>query len=292
MIRSLKHGLQTLILALTLAIVFTGCESRDIAQDLSQREANQIVTLLNDNGIVAFSERQKGGKSSYSVSIDSDLYPQAVSLLHRHNLPAEKRPSVADIVGSSGFLPGSREVEALRLDYALSTHLEEVISAHPNVERVRASVRLHTVVNGQMPAAGLIVQLKEEGKGPNIDQMIQIAQKAIPGIPADRISIITSGSKINTEVGAEESGVLATQSGGVKKFPLTRFLGFWQVPQQHYTSLALTLTAIVLIVGVAAAGLGYWTCMYQKTRDGIETNMPELLPRSSRNERRKPEIEE
>lgn len=108
-----------------LLLLLTGCEEV-LYDNLSQREANQLLTTLRQAGIQA--ERVKDGDGTFSVRVDEDKFAESIRLLEQRGLPRERFETMADVFASDSLLSTPLE-ERARLAYALSQELTGSLTA-------------------------------------------------------------------------------------------------------------------------------------------------------------------
>lgn len=232
----------SVVVPLTLAL--TGCGSTPLADDLEQREVNEIIAVLRERGING-SVTKGRGSGRYSVSVSSGKYGEAATVLSRLGLPGERRPSFQEMTATSGIIPSSRAVETLRLDRALAAQLEELLQARADVYSTSAVVRRH-VVGNEKPSVSVIVQ-RQPGATLSADEVREIAAHSVVGVGKDDVFVsIGDAPRFKDAVGL---GKQASDSD------LVPFLLVWQVPRDHYNSLAGAFVVLMVIVS-ALAGLG------------------------------------
>jgi type III secretory pathway lipoprotein EscJ len=239
----------------------TGCDTSQVADDLAQREANEIVAVLRQHRIDSSTHKERGSRGRYSVSVESGKFGEAVSVLHELGLPAEKKASFSELVSPSGILPSSREVEALRLDRALAAEIEDLFKGHPAVVGVAVVVRYHGVENGKSPSVSMVIQYRPEG---SIDEqeVRNVVSRAVPGIRSEDVVVsIAQQPTIKAPVsgpGAEES------------HKLVPFLGWWEVPEDEYSGLAAIVVSLLLLVAGLSGLAGYIYGQYSLARSTDE----------------------
>lgn len=231
----------------------SGCGDSSVADDLAQREANGIVAELREHGIEAVTQRERGGKGRYSVSVPSSRFGEAASILSELGLPAERQPSFTELVASSGILPNSREVEALRLDRASAAEIENLIGQHPSVSSVGAIVRIRSAPSPEAGSVSVVVQ-KREGEPLDELPLRDAVIRAVPGVKPDAIV-----------VSIVERRALPKVSGGGRE-ELVPFFLYWRVPQRDYGGLSILLLGLLLGVSGLAALAGYIYGQYSLSR--------------------------
>lgn len=115
-----------------------GCKS-ELYKDLSQREVNEMVALLDAHGIMA--AKEAGSEGLYRLSVEEKDFARAVSLLKSRGLPRLVRPSLADLFQPSGLVPTPFE-EHVRYLYGLSEELAHTVSLFDGVIDTRVHVVL------------------------------------------------------------------------------------------------------------------------------------------------------
>ena len=278
-----RRSLLSIAVAL-ICLILAGCGTTPVAQDLTQRQANEIVALLSSRGISAVAKRESGGRGLFSVQIPDDRYATAVSLLQEHGLPSEPRTSTRELLTPQGIIPSSREMESMRLDYALASEIEEMLQSHASVAQARCVVRINFVPEGQEPSASVVVEERRAAEPLDEAGIAAIVQRAIPGVKRENLSVaISRAADKATEL---PSGAADSQA------ELVKFLWLWKVPASEYSGLALLFSAALLLVGAAAAAVGYWTCLFQRTRETVDANFPEVFPKSMRIDRVRKDLPE
>lgn len=242
-----------LALLFVAGISLSGCGDSSVADGLAQRDANEIVAALRARGIEASTEKERGAKGRYTVSVSSDRFGEAAAALTELGLPAEQKLSFGELVAPSGILPSSREVEALRLDRAAAAEIEALLSQHPGVASAGVIVRMRATQSGESPAVSVVVQ-KRAGDALDEAAVREIVVRAVPGIRPEGIVLMIAEQR--------PAPVAAQGSGG----SLVPFLVFWRVPQDDYGGLSVLLLG--LLVGITAlAGLaGYIYGQYNFSR--------------------------
>lgn len=278
----MKSILRLVLLAVCASLI--GCGSTPVAQDLNQSQANEIVALLTTRGIPAVAHKETGGKGLFAVQISPDDYGAAVTLLHERGLPSETRTTAQELLAPQGIIPSSREMEALRLDHALAAQIEEMLQSHPSISKARGVVRLNFLKDGQNPSASLVVELKSAAPVLSDADVAAIVMSALPGISRESVSIQLAPALQDPDSSGPRNIAQAE--------PMVEFLWFWKVPQSEYLGLALFFSGALILVGLVAAGLGYWVCLFYRTRGSVESSIPEVFPKSLRFDRASKDLPE
>lgn len=244
-------------------LLLAGCGSSPVADDLDQREANQIVAVLRDNGIDATTEKGRGAKGRYSVQVASSSFGESVSLLSKLGLPGEKRASFSELMAPHGLLPSSQEVEDLRLDRAMASEVEDLLEGHPAVALASVVVRSHSLPGGGIPSVSIVIQ-KKRGVDVSPQQIREVVARAVPGVKGEDV-LISIG---------EMATALKAASAGDSEAGLVPFFIFWKVPASEYRGLAFLLFGLfVLASGLAGIG-GYIYGQYSLSK-GADGALPQ-----------------
>lgn len=255
-----------IILALLLLLI-AGCSSVPVAEDLDQFQANEIISLLNAQGIASSATREASGRGKYSVSVEKTYYTQAKTLLAERGLPSPTRPTFEELVQPRGFLPNSREVDALRLDHALAIELENALAAHPGISSAKVIVRSRTVMSGQDPTVSVILQ-ERVGKELNRDDIAILVKRAVPGVKREDV-FITSTKEPQNDKNQASIG-LYQGHGELLRVPLVPFLFNWRVPEDDYNAMAIVLVICFLILAFIGGLVGYWFGYFYNLKNSVD----------------------
>jgi type III secretory pathway lipoprotein EscJ len=171
-----------------------------------------------------------------------------VAILNRLGLPPEKKASFEEMTASSGIIPSSREVEALRLDRALAAQVEDLLKARSDVTSASVVVQYHALDGRGRPAVSVIVQ-RRPGAALREAEIRDIVAHSVVGVSKEDVFVSTSD--VPTVHAQTVHGKAKEDS------TLVPFLGFWQVPASEYSGLAIFFVVLV-VLGASLAGLfGY-----------------------------------
>lgn len=119
-----------------LVVLLSGCQEQ-IVHDLSEREANAVISQLSAAHLDARKVQQPDGR--WAISVDQDEMIQALSFIETRRVltPRESRsPS-----SKGGMIP-SREEQWFRYERSVASSIEESLSALPGVLDARVHVNL------------------------------------------------------------------------------------------------------------------------------------------------------
>lgn len=238
------RSLKTILMAWCFACIASGCGSTPVADDVDQREVNEIVAALSKHSVEARPVKARGAKGRYSVVVDDGDFTRAAQVLTRLGFPTEKKPSFEDLTTGNGFIPPSREVEALRLDRAIAAELEEVIRSRSDVSTVSVLVRMHSRDAHERATVTVIAQSVGAATF-DVSEVREIAKRAVPGIQSDDVYVSVSPTR-------DREGVQAGQ-----QHELVSFLGVWRVPAEDHGGLVILVVVLVAASALLAGLAGY-----------------------------------
>lgn len=238
------RSLRALISCCCAALLVSGCGSSPVADDVSQREANEIVSVLGKHKISSWLVKGRGSKSRYSVVVASGDFTGAAGVLSTVGLPAEKKPSFQDLTGGNGIIPPSREVEALRLDRATALELEDLFRSRSDISSVNVMIRAHSRAKEDRATATVVAQRSARAV-PDSSELREIVKRAVPGIHSEDIYISVTEPFVDSS---------ENRSHGPELVP---FLGFWSVPSESHGALVGLFVGLVGLASVIAGLAGY-----------------------------------
>lgn len=251
-----RHTKEAIARAFTLSMVFwlgialSACDSKSVADDVTQREANEIVAVLGKSDISSDTVKQRGGKGRYAVVVDSSDFAAAAETLTRLGLPAEKRPSFEELTSGNGIIPPSHEVESLRLDRALAVELEGLFLSRGDLSQISVIVRSHSCRSGERPMVTVLAQ-RLAGAQVDATALREVARRAVPGILDDDVYVSVSDGNFGAG-GAAVKVASATQGE-----ELVSFLGFWRVPANDYAGVVLAVLGLLVLAAGLSGLAGY-----------------------------------
>ncbi|MBS0649659.1 MAG: type III secretion inner membrane ring lipoprotein SctJ [Verrucomicrobia bacterium] len=117
------------------ALVFlSGCENNMvIINDVSERDANEIVVFLASKGIpaekiatVSSAPGGAGGAPKWSISVPPGQATDAMAILNQNGLPRQQGTNLLDLFGKSGLMSSDKE-ETIRYQAGLAQQIANMI---------------------------------------------------------------------------------------------------------------------------------------------------------------------
>lgn len=253
------------LLMLGLALSLAGCKV-ELYNKLSERSANDIVSVLLENGIEA--SRQEAKDGTLTVMVEEGQFSRAVKLLKAHGLPNENFETIGEIFSGEGLISSPFE-ERARLIYALSQELSRTISDIDGV----LSARIHVVLPDNDPlsssdapssASVFIRHQREAAIGDLTPQIKMFVANSIEGLVYKNVSVVLVPVDVaDFEQNASEN--------------FEQVAGLWvhktSAAAARFLIYALAIVALLCLLGIAAV---YW--WFAMRREAREPGLPATYP--------------
>lgn len=174
------------------ALILAGCK-QELYGNLNQREANEMVAVLEESGVSA--ERQEyDGK--FRVVVDKGDFANAVKVLNAAGLPGLSYRSVEQLFPGDKMITSPFEQKARYL-FALSEDLSRTISYIDGVRLARVHVVLPEVDLKGRPSgkasASVLIQLKPGAQAAEIIPFVKsVVTTGVPNIQLSDINVIAT----------------------------------------------------------------------------------------------------
>lgn len=240
-----------------------GCDTVPIAEDISQAQAREVVAVLSEQGIEGIFRRKRNGVGSFFVEVSSKDFPAAVRILHEKGIPESSSEEVLATLSKSSFLPDSRLVEGMRLDFARAMQLEGLLENFPDIISAKVMLRLHVravtkhssgkereSVTGVEQGASIVLRVKDASLIPR-SEIEKLLYSIVPELEPEKIHLA-----IFTDDSAKQDVTKAPMASPPIEYS-ELFFG-WKVATEDYPAIALSLLGTILLVAVAGVMGGYW----------------------------------
>lgn len=214
-----------------ILILLAGCgASSTIVHNLDEREANEILTYLNDRGIEAQKTQAEearagggGGVVLWNITVSRDRANEAMALLNTAGLPRRPGQSLLTIFAPSSMVPSELQ-EQIRYQSGLAAQLSNVIRKFDGVldADVTLSFPKEDPLNPNAPK-GIVtasVYVKHTGvlDDPNSHLETKIKRllaNSVTGLNFDNVTVVGERSRY-----ADASGELTSVTGTGSEKPL------------------------------------------------------------------------
>lgn len=193
-------GLKKVGVLLTALLLFAGCGQESLFQDLSERDANEILVVLYKRGIDAQKLRvEDPQKVTYSIQVPKDHIQEAREILVENDLPRKKELGFSGICKEKGLIPTPEEEKCRKL-LALKG---EIINS---LERVPGVIDADVVLNipevsefadegpTKKPTASAVIRVKKDVAGYEVREssMQRFISNAVENLDPRNITVIIS----------------------------------------------------------------------------------------------------
>jgi type III secretion protein J len=175
-----------------LTLGLAGCRTQVLYSGLSQREANDMLAVLEAAGFSGSTAAESRG-STLTLSVASGHAGGAARVLARAGLPRDKRATLTDILPKESYLASPSDDRA-RLAYGLSQELTSTLMHISGVSQARVHVALaEKNVLGQVvtpPSASVLIRHNPEIlRGDFQDSVRSIISNSVTGLTYDRVAV-------------------------------------------------------------------------------------------------------
>ncbi|MBJ3591419.1 type III secretion inner membrane ring lipoprotein SctJ [Salmonella enterica subsp. enterica serovar Saintpaul] len=172
-------------------LALSGCDS-ELVSNLSERQANEIVALLEQNNIDA--QKVKGDKGIFSIRVDKNYMSDAVDLLNTYNLPSAEHIEIADQFPSDAMV-STPLGEKVRLISAIEQRLGQTILEIDNVTSARVHlsypITADTNENIVSPSVSVLLIYKNTvNEAEYIDKIKRLIKNSLSTIKYEDISVV------------------------------------------------------------------------------------------------------
>ncbi|GLQ99604.1 hypothetical protein GCM10007863_40240 [Dyella mobilis] len=172
--------------------LLAGC-STSLRDNLQETQAEDIVALLQQEGVAATKQRANDG--TWSVVLKDGEQSNAEQILHLYDMPRQQHQSLTDIFPGTGLLPSDLEEHA-RYQYALGQELASTIERIDGVLSANVQVALPPKdpkqVDPPKATASAFVRYRSDQRVDLMKSQIRtLIARGITGVTADDVSVFT-----------------------------------------------------------------------------------------------------
>ncbi|MGY2288508.1 type III secretion system inner membrane ring lipoprotein SctJ [Pseudomonas sp. SDO528_S397] len=235
-----NRALRLLLISL-LACLLQACDM-DLYTNLSEREANAMVAVLQRDGIPASRKVQDNGQ--LKVVVDEQRFAEAMTLLDNAGLPQQTFSNMGEVFKGNGLV-SSPVQERAQMVYALSEELSHSVSQIDGI----VSARVHVVLPDNdllkrviSPSSASVLVRYDPGTDINtlIPQIKTLVANGISGLSYEGVSVT-----------AIKAAVSISQNPAQPR--LARFLGVWVL--EDNLNQARLLFGGLLLIALGACGV-------------------------------------
>ncbi len=189
--RRLARGIAPLALVAALA----GCSRAQLFTGLTEREANEMMAVVQSSGLSAIKSSKDNGKT-WTLEAPQGQFAQEVALLQARGYPHERYESLGDVFKKQGFVSSPTEEHA-RLTYGMQQELERTLTDIDGVVDARVHIAMPQAdpLSDTPKPSSASVFIKYD---PSVDLSSQVASikslvvNGVEGLPYDKVTVVLS----------------------------------------------------------------------------------------------------
>jgi type III secretion protein J len=232
-------GRGVLLLLLLLAMIASCTSKTTIANSIPERDANEIVVLLNSKGIPAEKipspAAAVGGATTekmWDIVVPANQITEALAILNQAGLPRVKGTSLLDLFGTQSWVPSDLQ-DKIRYQEGLSEQLATTIRKMDGIIDANVQITFSPGEEGTAKKASVYVKHRGILDNPNslaISKIKRLVSSAIPGLHPEDVTVITDRA-VTADINfptpqqqlVEEKGLVSIWSIPIAKESVTRF---------------------------------------------------------------------
>lgn len=229
----------------------------ELQHQLTEKEANEILVLLERKGISTYKEKEEGGRElTWKISVPKAHAATAAMLLKENELPRPRSPGF-EIFNRGSLIPTATEERAMFLQ-ALAGELSKTLSSIDGVLDARVHINIPQSDDladrsaRPAPSASVLVKYRasaETGKKaapPPVgeEQIQQLVARAVQELEAKNVSVVMTPAAVPGSVEAGPPGVVDVLGIRMAADSVNAFRGILAV-------LVLTIVALAAYIVVS-----------------------------------------
>jgi type III secretion protein J len=172
-----------------LCLFLSACSEQELYGKLNERAANEMVAVLQSNGISAKKLSKEG--QQFAVTTSQDSFAKAVEVLRANGYPKDQFDSAGQIFKKEGFVSSPIEEHA-RLEYAKSQELSDTLSHFDGVilARVNLAVPERDPLSDKPRVSSASVYIKHRKEVDLLSkkaQMVALVVNGVQGLPYENV---------------------------------------------------------------------------------------------------------
>jgi type III secretion protein J len=183
-------------LLLAALVCAAGCRSA-LESGLDEHQADEVVVVLDSQGIGATKERDESGR--FRIMVESSDVAPALAILRSQDLPRESQQTIADVYGEPGLVPSATE-ERARYAAAISGELSRSLEAMDGVERARVHLAVPSgrTLTPEPPRASVLLALRRNA---HVDDSAvrALVAGAFPDLRAEDVAVVRSTARATAQ---------------------------------------------------------------------------------------------
>jgi type III secretion protein J len=202
-----------------LALSVAGCRTQVLYSGLGQREANEMLAILEAAGYSGVGTTADARGATLSLMVPTGDAASASRALARFGLPRDKRTSLTDVLPKESYLASPSDDRA-RLAYGISQELTSTLMHISGVSQARVHVALaEKNALGQVvspPSASVLIRHNPEIlRGDFQDSVRSIIASSVTGLTYDRVAVTMMPEDVIPATAREPQSAMAGFGGSL-----------------------------------------------------------------------------
>lgn len=188
------HGLASKLALVVCVVALVGCSQQELYGKLSERQANEMVALLRNQGIDADKQRGKEDQQ-FGLMVPASSFARAVELLHGAGYPRNEHDTLGGVFKKDGFVTTQLE-ERARFMHALAQELASTIQSIDGVVLARVHLAVpekrRFAEKPETSAASVFIKHRPGlDLSPQLGSIKALVVNAIEGLPYESVTVVT-----------------------------------------------------------------------------------------------------
>lgn len=280
-----------LALAIIPVLALSGCAKEIVVHEQTEADANRILYLLSVEGIDALKIKDAESREvRFNIQVAKEDEVRTLGVLHKHNLPEEKKDGTSELFKEGGLIPTSAAERAKR-EVGVAGDIVNSLRSIPRIVSASALVSIPEDnplrdVNEAKPkpkASVLVSYLPDEKNNPplGVEDVQRFIQASLPELRSSEVSVqlIATGERMASAASA--AGDAAGAVLGANACEKVRVIGI-DVCNGHQGRLRNSLIGVVVVAGLLA-GMVVLSVLralrYRKDLTRLTAQVAQLKPR-------------
>ncbi len=230
---AMKKHIWLLMVILAMPLV-TSCRTA-ILHSLSEQDSNQVIAILQDQGIIATKELDNAEANTWRVTVPKRDAVKVWSVLQEYKLPAMPSRRFQDVFGKSKLVVAPIEEKALFLE-ALQGELSHTLESVTNVVAARVHIVLpEEDIAGQMRGeakASVMLEYRPDPAGQpplHLEEVQKLVANGVNGLKLESVAVVMKQIQMTRMVQSNtftSFGPLTVAEASVTTFKITAILVF------------------------------------------------------------------
>ncbi|MDR0351572.1 MAG: type III secretion inner membrane ring lipoprotein SctJ [Puniceicoccales bacterium] len=257
---------------LCISLFLTGCGKSALYSGLKEKEANEIISILQQYGFSV--EKVLGKENVCSVIIDKTRFSLAIEILTSKGYPKTKFETVGDVFKKSGLVSSPLE-ERVRFMYALGESVSATINQIPGVIEAKVHIVLpendpYTEKATPSSAAVFVSYRPDSSVEEYVRDIKYLVANSIEGLNYDKVSVALFPIQLPTLPQSQTNGATMVNIAGLEILSSSK--------NQLYIIFGI-FVAIVLVLFLVICIMAYRSVSLQKKAAEVEKSKPEAEPK-------------